>query len=440
MNLSFAPLPAPIRSDETLPKSVDVVVLGGGIVGTSTALELAECGIRVALFEKNEIGHEQSGRNLGWVRMTGRAPGEIPLMASSLKRWSGLNARLGRETGFVRCGIVFADRKEKDAQARRDWMDHPAAADFRPLQLKPAELSSYFAGCSFPATSGLFSDFDGRAEPQLAAPAIAEGARDRGAMIFTQCAVRGFETSAGRVSAVITEKGTVRTSVLVVAGGTWSSLFLRRFGIDFPQLEVLGTVMRTEPLDGPDSSFGTDDFAFRRRLDGGYTVGSFRTRTEIVPDSLRYGLRFLKAASGRKVGCKVGGRFFREFFRSNRWPMDGQSPFELDRTSEPVSWFDQQRILDEVKSYFPFLREARLAQFWAGALDVTPDTLPVIDAVEAIPGLYLASGFSGHGFGLGPGAGLLMSQIVTGNTPLVDAAPFALDRFSQRKPAEQAAN
>jgi glycine/D-amino acid oxidase-like deaminating enzyme len=433
MSLSLAPLPAVIRSDETLPESVDVVVLGGGIVGASTALELAERGIRVALFERNEIGHEQSGRNLGWVRMTGRATGEIPLMARSIERWAGLNVRLGRETGYVRCGIVFADRTEKEARARRDWMDHPAAANYHPRPLEARELSSFFAGCSFPATSGLFSEFDGRAEPQLAAPAIAEGARDRGAQIFTQCAVRGFETAAGRVSAVVTERGIVRTSTLVVAGGTWSSLFLRRFGIDFPQLEVLGTVMRTEPLDGPDTSFGTGDFAFRRRLDGSYTVGSFRTRTEIVPDSFRYGPRFLNAANGQKVGYKVGGRFFRELFRSGRWPMDGQSPFELDRTREPVSWYDQQRVLDEVKSYFPFLREARLAQFWAGALDVTPDTLPVIDAVEATPGLHLASGFSGHGFGLGPGAGLLMSQIVTGDTPLVDNTAFSLKRFSRRE-------
>src|SRR5690606_17805534 len=96
------------HGDETLPATVDVVVIGGGIIGAATALELAERGLRVARCEKGAVAAEQSSRNGGWVRISRRDPREVPLMAESLRLWRGMDARLGRPTGYVRSGIVFA--------------------------------------------------------------------------------------------------------------------------------------------------------------------------------------------------------------------------------------------------------------------------------------------------------------------------------------------
>src|SRR5581483_2290577 len=97
----------PVASDTTVPTRADVVVIGGGIIGTSTALELAERGVSVVLCEKGEIGGEQSSRNWGWVRKMGRDPRELPLIIESLRLWEGLNARIGGESGFRRAGILY---------------------------------------------------------------------------------------------------------------------------------------------------------------------------------------------------------------------------------------------------------------------------------------------------------------------------------------------
>ena len=108
------PRVVPVQGDEQLPDRVDVVVIGGGIIGVSTALELAERGLKVALCEKGGIGHEQSSRNWGWVRISRRDPRELPLMAHALPLWDGLAARIGKDVGYTRAGILFTcaeDRK-----------------------------------------------------------------------------------------------------------------------------------------------------------------------------------------------------------------------------------------------------------------------------------------------------------------------------------------
>ena len=136
---------------------------------------------------------------------------------------------------------------------------------------------------------GLFTASDGKAEPQRAAPAIAEAARRHGAAIVTNCAVRGIETAGGRVAGVVTEKGRIACDQVVLAGGAWSRLFCGNLGIELPQLKVLASVMRTEPLaGGPEISASGGLFGIRKRMDGGYTVATLGVRTiDLVPDNFR---------------------------------------------------------------------------------------------------------------------------------------------------------
>jgi glycine/D-amino acid oxidase-like deaminating enzyme len=119
-----------------------------------------------------------------------------------------------------------------------------------------------------------------------------------------------------------------------------------------------------------------------------------------------------------------------------RWRADEVTPFEEVRTLDPEP---SAGILDEgrrnLAAAYPFFKDVQIAERWAGLIDVTPDAVPVISAVEALPGLHIASGFSGHGFGIGPGAGRLMADLVAGDAPLVDPAPFRFGRFAQgRRP------
>jgi glycine/D-amino acid oxidase-like deaminating enzyme len=260
-----------VQSDQDLPERVRVVVIGGGIIGVTTALFLAEKGHSVVLCEKGRIGGEQSSRNWGWCRTMGRDFSEMPLATESLRLWRGMNERTGRETGYRQPGIMYLCENEKEAAVQEAWLDQAKLFQVESRLLRGRELDAVMPGASARFVAGLHTPSDGRAEPAHAAPAIAEAARDHGAKIFTNCAVRGIDLHNGRLVGVITERGRIRCEAAVLAGGAWSRLFAGNAGLDLPQLKVLGSVFRTEPLaGGPEITAAGSVFALRKRLDGGY--------------------------------------------------------------------------------------------------------------------------------------------------------------------------
>jgi glycine/D-amino acid oxidase-like deaminating enzyme len=435
-----APRPDTVQSDAKLPERSDVVVIGGGIIGTSTALALAERGIDVTLCEKGEIGAEQSGRNWGWCRTQGRDPREIALSLEANRMWKGLNAKVQGETGFRNDGgVVYLCSTDAEVAKYEAWLDEAKTYQVDCRMLSSAEVKRLLPGATQTWKGGIFSPSAGRAEPQKAAPAIANGARRLGAKIFTNCAVRGIETSGGRISGVVTEKGRIAASSAVLAGGAWSRLFCGNNGIDFPQLKVRGSVFRTTPLAGLDlPSVAGKGFAFRKRLDGGYSVANRGASVaEIVPDSFRLFFRYSAARRSMQgeLKLRIGERFFTELKTPRRWKLDRQTPFEAVRILDPTP---DTRLLEEAKATlvetFPAFAGVRMVESWAGLIDVTPDVVPVIGPIPALPGFYLASGFSGHGFGIGPAAGRLMADLVAGDTPIVDPNPLRFERFTDGSP------
>jgi glycine/D-amino acid oxidase-like deaminating enzyme len=265
---------------------------------------------------------------------------------------------------------------------------------------------------------------------------MADAAVRLGATFLTGCAVRAIETSAGRVCGVVTERGAIRCDSVVLAGGAWSRLFLGNCGIDFPQLKVLGSVMRTAPMEGlPELAVGAGDFSFRRRLDGGYTVARRGANiTPIVPDSFRLFVDFLPAyrKTWRDLRLRVGRSFIEGLRMPRRWQADEITPFEKIRVLDPEP---DAGVLKEARRNlaraFPAFAQMTEVERWGGLIDVTPDAVPTISTIDDLPGLVLATGFSGHGFGLGPGAGRLAAELATGADPVVDPSPFKLSRFSR---------
>lgn len=436
-------IPDLVQAERALPKHADAVIVGGGIVGTSTALFLAERGVSVALCEKGLIGAEQSARNWGWVRQMGRDPAEVPLAVESLALWRGLNERVGAETGFRQTGITYLCDTQKESADYEEWLQHARAHDVDSKLLSSAALSELLPGIAGRFVSGLHTATDGRAEPTKAVAAIANAAIRAGAKIIDNCAVRGIERSAGRVSGVVTEHGSIKCGSVVLAGGAWSRLFAGNAGVDFPQLKILGSVARIGPVDGvPDMPVGGGNFAFRRRLDGGYSVAMRNANVApIVPDSFRLFTDFVPslAKQWHELKLRIGGRFVEEWRTRRRWALDEISPFELVRVLDPVPVERYNRTgLRNLSKAFPAFQHAKILQHWAGLIDVTPDAVPVIGPVDAIPGFFLASGFSGHGFGIGPGAGQLMADLVMGTPSRVDPTPFRLDRFSRSRRGQAA--
>lgn len=424
----------PFTGDSTLPKAVDVVVIGGGIIGITTALELAERGVSVAVCEKGVIAGEQSSRNWGWTRQMGRDERELPLCMHSVTLWSQMNNRIGRDTGWRRTGIAYLSYTRRDLKGWLNWAEIGKRHGLDARMLSQAEIAEKLPGNNGGILGVLHTGSDGRAEPWIAVPAMAEAAREKGAHILTNCAVRAVETSAGRVSSVMTERGEIRCSSVVLAGGIWSRLFAGNMGIDFPQLKVIGPVAHVDGVEGlTDMPVGAGDFAYRKRIDGSFTVAvRNKNLAPLTPDHFRLLTEFFPTflTTWRELSLRFNGTFFEELMTRRKWRADQQSPFEAIRTMDPPSNSAFTRAaLRNLTRAFPGFAKARVLREWGGVMDATPDAIPVISPVHTRPGFYLASGFSGHGFGIGPGAGQLMADLITSDTPSVDPAIFDIARL-----------
>ncbi len=428
----------PVTPDAELPRKTGVVVIGGGIVGVSAALFLARRGVAVTLCEKGEIAGEQSSRNWGWVRAMGRDAREIPLALESQRLWEALSGETGVDTGFRRAGIIYAFDTARMRDAYTAWAEHGRDYQVTSRILSKTDLQELVPGIDPRIDGGLFTPSDARAEPQKAAPALAAMAQRAGAKIVTRCAVRGIETAAGRISGVVTERGRIQADAVLLAGGAWSRLFCGNFGLDLPQLLILGSVSRVGPVAGvPDVTVGGSDFSFRRRLDGGFTIAQRSTSiSELTPDSFRLFRDYLPAwrSEWRDLRIRLGRRFGEEWRRKATWALDETTPFEDVRVLDPAPNAGVIRGgFANLQRAMPAFRDARITDAWGGMMDVTPDGVPVISAVEAIPGFFLATGFSGHGFGIGPGAGRLVADLITGDRPLLDPTPYRYDRFKRSR-------
>ena len=429
----------PFEPPESIPDRADVVVIGGGIVGVSTAWFLAKQGVRVVLCEKGHIAGEQSGRNWGWVRIQGRDTREIPMMQEAFRIWDGFEEETGEDVGFVRRGCIFAARNDKEMQPFEEWIRTADEYGISSRLIDRNELRKHVRNSPVEWAGAVVTESDGRAEPHKAAPAFARAAERAGAIILTSCAVRGLETSGGTVSAVVTEHGVIKTSVVLCAAGAWTSLFCRSLGVAVPQLKVRGTVARTAPCDNVlDGNLFDEGLGIRRREDGGYTVAHGTIlQHPITPATFRWSLKFIPALLQeiKVLRPTFGKEFFEELSMPRRWSLDDVTPFEKTRVLNPDP---SQRALKGIRrnldTLFPQLADTPIVESWAGMVETSPDVVPMISAIDSIPGFHIATGLSGHGFGLGPGAGKAIAGMLTGVDTGIDLQPLRLSRFFDGSP------
>ena len=427
----------PVAFADPLPGAVDVVVIGAGIVGTTTSYFLAQRGFRVLLCEKGRVAGEQSSRNWGWVRQQGRDYAELPIMMESNRIWRGLAEQSGeRDAAFTEAGCLYLAESEAGLARFESWYEVARQHQLDTRMLSAREAKALVPGIEGQWIGGMLTPSDGHAEPFVAVPALARAARREGVSVIEDCAVRSVETQDGRVCAVVTERGRVRTDAAVLSAGAWSTCFAANAGIDLPQLIVRSTAARTHPE--PERAFAnvsTPGLAVRRRADGGYTISTGDLAEHYVaPRSFKDFTKFLKLirASARDLRLKLGppADYPGAWGAKKRWSADETSPFERMRVvNPPPSETVRRRLNERLPRRAPWLAKLGIAEIWAGMIDVTPDAVPYLCEADSPRSLFVGTGMSGHGFGIGPGAGRVLADLVQGRSPGHDLSRFRLERF-----------
>lgn len=423
----------PLRFAGPPPAQADVVVVGGGVIGVMTAWHLAGQGLRVVVLEKGRVAAEQSGRNWGWLRQQGRDPAELPIMIEALGIWQRL-AQAMPGLGFRQAGVLYLANTPADMAGYEAFMVHARAHGLDTHLLSRAEVEARL-GRTGGWLGGMLTPSDARAEPWAAVPLLAADAVARGAVIVEGCAARALDIAAGRVAGVVTEAGRIACDTVVVAAGAWSRLFLGAAGVRIPQLSVLASVAATEPMAELFPANAADNhFAWRRRADGGYSIApgsehdfwigrdAFASLGAYLP-VLKKDFRSTHFRAAAPVG------FPDAWGTARRWDADRPSPFERMRVLDPApNMKTLGRVQDAFARAFPALGRPRLRAAWGGMIDTMPDVVPVVDRAGP-EGLVIATGMSGHGFGIGPGMGRVVADLVTGRAPGHDLSRFRLSRF-----------
>ncbi len=427
----------PVAHDAPLPDSADCVVIGGGVIGISTALFLARAGRRVVVVEKGRVAGEQSSRNWGWIRVQGRDFAEIPIAQEAQAIWPTLAAEVDTDISLTQGGVAYLARDARELAEFEVWLKGAAPFGVSSQILDADGVARLLPEAAMRWPGALWTPTDMRAEPFVTVPAIARLAVCAGVAIIEACAARAIEHAAGRVTGVMTERGRIATPEVVVAGGAWSSLLLRHAGVSIPQLSVRGTAMRTRPMHEVFAGGALDHrLAFRRRADGGYTLAAeAHHEFDIGPDAFRAFTRYLPQIISNPFATAfrpAAPRHYPDAWTTpRRWSPDAISPFERMRVLNPAP--NMRIVARTARAFsetFRGLGETVIESAWAGMIDTLPDLVPVVDRAAQRPGLTIATGMCGHGFGIGPAFGRITADLVMGRDPGHDLARFRLSRFT----------
>jgi sarcosine oxidase subunit beta len=368
-----------------LPESASVVIVGGGVIGTSAAFHLAEVGVDVVLVERAQLGSGSTSRAAGGVRAQFSDALNIQIAQRSLEAFTAFATRPGWEIDLKRSGYLFvlsreADMTEFEASVA---LQNRYGVPSRMLGADEARaLCPLLAGDDILGAS--FSPDDGHATPEAVVQGYAFAARALGAHLRVGCEVIGIDTDGDRITAVRTTDGVVATDVVICAAGAWSRACGEMVGVTLPVTPVRRQILFTEPMDGlPTDLPFTIDFA-----------SSFY---------------FHREGPGLLMGMSHTGE---------------QPGFALETTDD---WVPD--LLEVASRRAPRIAEAGIKGGWAGLYEVTPDHNAIIGESARVSRFLYATGFSGHGFLQGPAVGEILRDLVVGHPPFVDIRPLSVERF-----------
>ncbi len=417
----------PVDGGTGLPATCDVVVVGGGIIGLASAYELDRRGASVVLLERDRLGAAQSGRNLGFVRQQGRAPAELPIMMAANRRWRRLSEELGSDVEWQMGGNLRLTNDPEQAARYEDWAKQAADRGLDSRVVGDREIRSILSATAGDWLLGIFTASDGHANPVATCQAYELALRSRGVALVEGVTAEAIVTSAGRVTAVRTALGEISARFVVLAAGGASAKLARSVGVDVPLRFVRQTVVLTEPVPPvTQAATWTGDLFIRQDKSGSLRLaGATRNRVVLDP-SLRHARVFLKSYLANRAQLRL--QLDPKGLARAAARLVGSAGADL---SVPAPDGDDVAFcLQAVRRYFPDLADLRVLRAWAGEIDATPDALPVLDTPPGRPGLVVATGMSGHGFGVSPVVGEIVASLVNGETIPFDLGPFRASRFA----------
>ncbi|QDR82647.1 NAD(P)/FAD-dependent oxidoreductase [Sporomusa termitida] len=368
----------------------DVIIVGGGVIGCAAAYYLQNKGTQVLLLERNEIGDGGSSRNGGGVRQSARDIRELPLAMYAVRNmWPGLADELGVDIEYCQQGNLRLGKTAEHQQVLQQLVEQGRAAGLDMVMLSAAQVKEICPYVAEAVTYASYCPTDGHANPLRTTLAFYKKARELGAEVITGEQVQSLLLYKGKVTGVVTDQGRYEAGAVIIAAGLDSRPIINSVGVDVPlQTSLIECLVSDAQPPMFPQMIGTApaDFYGHQTSHGSFVFG--------------------------------GSSGLEPYYANAEQPV-----------SRPLT---PPAICRAVLNYFPVLGRARIVRTWSGFLDKTPDLLPVISKVTDLPGLILACGFSGHGFGIAPVVGKLLSELAADEQPTLPLEFFAHDRFKPR--------
>lgn len=421
-----------METTDTWPLDVDVVVVGGGIVGARCAEQVAARGARVALVDKEgDAGQEGSGRALGAIRIQGRHPAEIPLARAARDRWADEGERGDFELTWG--GNIYLAREPAEVPALQRLVDEARSAGFDVELLPAAAAREVLPAATGAFSHAMYSAIDGHCQPVKATHHFAAAARRNGAVTRFGTLVRRVMTAGDRVTGVVTDHGAIRAGAVVIAGGVWTPHLASTAGVSVPIMPVSYPLAETDPVPPLfTAAVRSATFSGRQRPDGRVVVSaglSSKVGHALSPYDLRHlrhwAPRLLRFR--REVRLRVEADMLARQVRAASAISPRTVP--VPSPEPPADRPQMDRALDAMREVFPAMRSAQLRTYWSGLVDMSPDGLPIVDGACGPTGLTIVTGLCGHGLALGPVLGEIAADLALGDEPAFDISAFRLARL-----------
>lgn len=373
-------------------KTAEVIIIGGGINGCAAAYYLAKKGVTdvMVLEATKSIGHGGSSRNGGGVRQSGRDVRELPYAMYGIQHlWPTLSEELGVDVEYTQKGNLRLGKTEEHLKKLQTLASNAQAVGLDVRMVDAKEVKEICPYLSDEVIGASWCPTDGHANPLTTTLGFYKRALEMGVRFMTDAPVKELRKVKGKVRKVILQDGTeLEGETIILAAGYESRYIARTIGVDVPMTrlidECLVTEMQPHMFDIMLGTAGADFYGHQAKY-GSFVFGSdsgledtteMRDPSDVVTNSMTL-----------SASCRA------------------------------------------IMGYIPALKDAKVVRSWCGWLDMAYDGVPFISPVEEAPGLILACGFTGHGFGTGPAVGLMLAQMVVGEETVVDISPLRYDRF-----------